>query len=134
MVFQTTGVGYTKPGVEVSALPWSEFSLIDLRMRQSAVSAQKILLWYIFKRIEFCNYSMILLGKWKAVKILEYYIYHVKIPSHFSVHFLSYFQGSRNRGSTNLQNCAIIFAVRLCEPKGSFFSTALPLGFGRVVL
>ena len=27
--------------------------------------------------------------------------------------------------STNLKNCAIIFSVRLCEPIGSFFSTAL---------
>ena len=41
---------------------------------------------------------MILLGKWRVVKTLEYYIYYAKIPSHFLVqHFLSYFQGNRNR-------------------------------------
>ena len=48
----------------------------------------------------------------------------------FGFIFIIFWGGS----STNLQNCTIIFSFRICEPRHSFFTTALPSGFGRVVL
>ena len=71
---------------------------------------------------------------WILFKILSCVITRVTMvaESRFRLHYYYYFYYFW--GSTNLLNCAIIFAVRLWEPRRSFFSTALLLGFGRVVL